>query len=284
MTYLKLDADRLLGIVDGLNRIAAAELDPDEVAEAVARVACVAAQADGASVEIDTPDLQKLIVSGHVEGAESRHSIALVHGIDLGTLSVTRAGTEPFAPEDIEAVRLVAQGAAPHIAHAIDYINVSYESRVDQLTGLGNRLAFEERLGWELSRASRYEEPISLVVFDIDNFGRLNDRFGPEECDQILVDVAGVLSQTRAADSAFRTGGDEFAVIMPNTTAEGAEIAAIRMGWVVANLRDDDAGLTISSGVAEADIPDPRIFFATAGSALRDAMAATQVRPAAVSA
>lgn len=108
-----------------------------------------------------------------------------------------------------------------------------------------------------------------------DAFGKLNDRYGPDVCDRILVDVAGVLAQSRAADSSFRIGGDEFAVIMPNTTREGAEIAAIRLGWAIANLREDDTAVTVSAGVTQADIPDPRVFFADAETALREVKSAT---------
>ncbi len=270
MTYLQLDAERLLGIVDGLNRVVGTSLDPEEVAEAAARVAQVVTGADGASVEIDTSDMQKLVTSGVMEGARSRLSVPLFHGTELGELTVAKTETDGFQESDMEALRLVASGIAAQVSHSLEYSNVSYESRVDALTGLGNRLAFEERLGWELSRASRYEEPISLVVFDIDEFGRLNDRFGPEVCDQILADVAGVFGQARAADSVFRIGGDEFAIIMPNTAREGAEIAAIRLGWAVANLRENDSAITVSSGVAQADIPDPRVFFADAEAAQRE--------------
>jgi diguanylate cyclase (GGDEF)-like protein len=107
-------------------------------------------------------------------------------------------------------------------------------------------------------------------VFDIDNFGGLNDRYGVEECDRMLVEIAATLSQGRAADSFFRIGDDEFATIMPNTSKEGAEIAAIRLGWSVAKLREDDCDLTVSAGVAQAEVPDPRVFFAEAEAALRE--------------
>lgn len=275
MTYLDLNAERLLGIVDGLNRIVSTSLDPEDVADTAARVARVVAGADGASLEIDTPDAQKMLVSGVMEGAGSKISVPLEYGAKIGTLTVAKTGNDGFTDADQEALKLLAEGIAAHMTHALLYTSVEFESRVDQLTGLGNKLAFEERLGWELSRASRYEEPISLAIFDIDDFGRLNDRFGPEACDEILVEITQMLSQGRAADSFFRVGGDSFAVIMPNTNREGAEIAAIRMSWAIANLREDDLAVTVTAGVTQADIPDPRVFFAAAETALRDARAAS---------
>jgi diguanylate cyclase (GGDEF)-like protein len=270
MTYLRLDSDRLLSIVDGLNAVAAASLDPDDVAEVAAKVAKVVTCADGASIEINTPDVQKMVVHGVMDGASSRHSVVLKHDVEIGVLTVAKSQTDGFTEPDFEALRLVAEGIGAHVSHALAYASVAFESRVDQLTGLGNRLAFDERLGWELSRATRYDEPISLVVFDVDDFGRMNDRYGPETCDEILAEIGHVLGQARAADSTFRIGGDEFAVIMPNTSREGAEIAAIRLGWAIANLRDDDSAVTVSAGVSQADIPDPRMFFADAEAALRE--------------
>jgi diguanylate cyclase (GGDEF)-like protein len=270
MTYLRLGADRLLSIVDGLNAVAVSSLDPDEAAEIAAKVAKVVTDADGASLEINTPEVQKMVVHGVMDGASSRFSVVLKHDVEIGELTVAKSQTDGFSDADFEALRLVAEGIGAHISHALAYASVAFESRVDQLTGLGNRLAFDERLGWELSRATRYEEPISLVVFDIDDFARMNDRYGLESCDEIIAEIGHVLGQARAADSTFRIGGDEFAVIMPNTTREGAEIAAIRLGWAIANLREDDSAVTVSAGVSQAEIPDPRVFFADAEAALRE--------------
>jgi diguanylate cyclase (GGDEF)-like protein len=101
------------------------------------------------------------------------------------------------------------------------YRNLAY---LDYLTGLRNRRYFEERLTQELSRATRAGTPCSVVLLDIDDFKRINDELGHPAGDTVLRAVGELLlGNQRTMDVACRIGGDELAVILPNTTAEGAE-------------------------------------------------------------
>ena len=97
-------------------------------------------------------------------------------------------------------------------------------ARKDPLTALGNRRAFEEALEAELARAERNESPVSVILGDLDNFKQLNDEHGHGAGDECLRRVAETLEYTaRTGDGCYRWGGDEFVVLLPDTSAEEAE-------------------------------------------------------------
>ncbi len=114
----------------------------------------------------------------------------------------------------------------------------------DELTSLFNRRHFEERANRDIEVARRAGRPFGLVIVDIDHFKSVNDRFGHPTGDRVLVAVARVLSeQARAADLVARIGGEEFAVAMPDTTADDAVHAAERMRAAIEALEDLAPGL-----------------------------------------
>lgn len=93
----------------------------------------------------------------------------------------------------------------------------------DYLTSLTNRFSFEQRLGSEIARVERFKEPLSLIVLDLDNFKLINDRHGHPTGDEVLINVGKVLlSNVRQIDVASRWGGDEFALLLPNTSLDQA--------------------------------------------------------------
>lgn len=125
-------------------------------------------------------------------------------------------------------------------------------SRTDPLTGLANRRAFDERLRIEIARAGRHGQPLSVVVVDVDDFKRVNDTWGHEKGDEVLVWVARFLqSQLRLTDIACRIGGDEFVVILPATARDGAEALVGRLRGTLGELRATSAHpVNMSFGVA----------------------------------
>ncbi|MBI5378615.1 MAG: sigma 54-interacting transcriptional regulator [Nitrospirae bacterium] len=125
----------------------------------------------------------------------------------------------------------------------------------DSLTGLFNRRYFEESLQREVQRSNRYERPLSLVFCDIDDFKAVNDRYGHPYGDTVLQAIAGLLEKnTRSSDLVCRYGGEEFALLLPETGKAGALVAAEKLRKVVerAPIGDGESsvGLTLSFGVA----------------------------------
>lgn len=114
-------------------------------------------------------------------------------------------------------------------------------SRTDSLTGLYNHATFYERLNEELSRARRYETPLSIVFIDLDNFKSVNDTRGHQFGDYLLVKCAEWLrAELRETDVVCRYGGDEFAVILPETTGAdaGRMMARLARGFKEFGVRD----------------------------------------------
>jgi diguanylate cyclase (GGDEF)-like protein len=115
----------------------------------------------------------------------------------------------------------------------------------DGLTDLPNHRAFEDELEQAAAAASRTQDPLALALLDLDHFKLINDRHGHPQGDAILRRVAAILRNGRAADRAFRIGGDEFALLMPNTDEPGAQILVKRLSRA---LGEADAAASI--GVA----------------------------------
>ena len=126
-------------------------------------------------------------------------------------------------------------------------------ARVDELTGLPNRRAFSEALVVEIARARRFGSPLALVIGDLDDFKGINDTHGHPAGDACLVAVAEALRGTlRQYDTCFRWGGDEFALLLPETTAVDAEQVVWRLAAAVGACRDAaGAPLRITCAPAE---------------------------------
>ena len=149
---------------------------------------------------------------------------------------------------------------AAKLEEARTYLRTAYEqaredSLIDPLTRLGNHRAFQEELDRQLATASRYGGSVSLVIVDLDSFKKVNDTMGHAAGDKLLRSVAALISsRLRRSDRAFRTGGDEFAIIMPQTPADGASIPISRL--LAAALGDATPGeravpFSFSAGIAD---------------------------------
>jgi len=129
---------------------------------------------------------------------------------------------------------------------------VLQQAMTDGLTGLANRRALDAALARALAVAARSGQPFALVMVDLDHFKAINDRFGHGAGDTVLTGFAGRLrSGLRAQDLAFRYGGEEFCVLLPNTDADGAAVMARRLhGQVALAAHDGMPAQTSSLGVA----------------------------------
>jgi diguanylate cyclase (GGDEF)-like protein len=186
----------------------------------------------------------------------------------VGVLKVYAPAAHHFDEDDVETLELLSELIAAHLSHANLYEAESRDSRRDALTGLPNRRAFHERLPIELARASRSGHPLALVLLDLDGFKAVNDRLGHPAGDEVLRAVARILDQSRAADDCFRIGGDEFAILMPETEAIHARTAAERVAGQIRSAGLGDGKIGASYGIAASTNRDSDILFAAADRVL----------------
>ncbi|HET6347323.1 MAG TPA: diguanylate cyclase [Myxococcota bacterium] len=164
--------------------------------------------------------------------------------------------SKPFNPLELQA----RVASMLRIKSLQDKINVKRQelealSVTDELTGLLNHRAMQQRLRDEFARAQRYNEPLSVVMLDVDHFKRINDTHGHQCGDRVLEKLGKVLAKSvRDIDIVARYGGDEFLVILPQTHFSGSLTVADRI-WRAASLesvttKKEVIQLTISVGVS----------------------------------
>jgi two-component system cell cycle response regulator len=193
----------------------------------------------------------------------------------IGFMSVfSRSAAHAFSDGDRRALEDLADRAGPAIDNARRFREARQLADLDALTGLHNRRYFHETLGREVARAQRYGRRLALVVFDLDDFKAINDQIGHLAGDAVLAEVAErVRSVVRSADIACRVGGDEFGIILPESTLADAEQLSRRMQQAVGARPIADVGtLGLSAGAAELQTTDDReSFFKRADDALYQA-------------
>lgn len=147
-------------------------------------------------------------------------------------------------------------------------------ARTDVLTGIANRAAYDERIGEEIERRRRFRSPVSLLVWDVDHFKKINDEYGHRSGDAVLREVARTLAaRKRATDHLARYGGEEFVMLLVGTpAAEAARVAnALRetVGGLKFGFRGTPLRVTVSCGLTElTDDDDPQSVFERADAAL----------------
>jgi len=173
-----------------------------------------------------------------------------VDGEIIGVIEAINKIKGDFIPFDLTILQYISTQAAIAIKNA-DLYNMATR---DGMTKLFLHKYFKERLIEEGARASRYSHPLSLVMFDIDHFKSFNDTYGHQAGDHILKNVAEIIQHNcRDMDIACRYGGEEFTVILPETTMEEAYIFAERVRKAIEKLMipygDHELQVTISGGI-----------------------------------
>lgn len=167
-------------------------------------------------------------------------------GGPVGVLAVWAREAGGLREEGLRWLEGVSGVAAAQLRNAERYGELRAEAEFDELTGLLNRRAFDNRFAVESARYERYRRPLSLLLVDLDHFKDVNDRFGHEAGDRALAAVAREISATvRGADVAARVGGEEFGVLVPETRVREAAEVAERVRAGVARLDFRHAGATI---------------------------------------
>jgi diguanylate cyclase (GGDEF)-like protein len=194
------------------------------------------------------------------EGAEDgpiRAALAvplLSEGEQLGYLTAySRSGRASFGESSSAELEDLALRAGPAIENARRFREARQLADLDALTGLHNRRYFHETLQREVARAHRYSRNLALVVFDLDDFKAINDRIGHLAGDGVLAEAAQrVRDVVRTADVACRVGGDEFAVILPESSVTDADQLYKRLSQAISARSVGQAGrLHLSAGVTE---------------------------------
>jgi diguanylate cyclase (GGDEF)-like protein len=251
-----------------------------------------------ATLGLTTEEAQRQAIAGPPGGAEARSislvyqyptelvsndgSTGLIHsGLavpiqtengSIGFIAVfSRSRSHSWDDDEVRELEELALRAGPAIENAKRFREARQLADLDALTGLHNRRYFHETLSREVARAQRYDRQLALVVLDLDDFKAINDRIGHLTGDAVIAESAErVRDVVRTADIACRVGGDEFAVILPESTLADADQLYRRLQAALSARPIGQAGrLSFSAGVAELKPEDdPTTFFERADEAL----------------
>jgi diguanylate cyclase (GGDEF)-like protein len=177
----------------------------------------------------------------------------------VGVVSIARHG-KGFDETEYELFSYLTGQAAVSIENVDLHEIVQMQAVTDELTGLFNLRHFHHTLDGEIERSRRFGIEVGLAMLDIDDFKRINDTFGHQQGDLVLLEVGRVLrSLSRDIDEPARYGGEEMAVILPQTDLHGAELLAERMRHAIEELRinrlDGDGVLRVTASFGVASLP-----------------------------
>lgn len=170
----------------------------------------------------------------------------------IGTVTLVRSVSEPFDERGVSLLQLLVGQMGVAVQNARDYREKLEQAIRDPLTGLYNRRFFLETLEKEVQRASRYGSEASIVLFDVDDFKQINDTYGHPTGDDVLRRIATIATeQIRPVDSFARIGGEEFALLMPETPQMEALLVAERLRTTIAREAIlEGRRVTVSGGLA----------------------------------
>jgi len=176
----------------------------------------------------------------------------IVNNEVIGSLVVASRRPNAYSSKDVKLLGELASLIAMPIENSRLYARAEQMARNDGLTGLLNRRAMDELVASEVKRHSRYGGVFSLIILDLDSFKAYNDNFGHPAGDEILKRVGNIIKfSIRNTDQAFRYGGDEFAILLPQTDSADAARAAERLRNNIATVSDPGfIPITASMGIA----------------------------------
>jgi diguanylate cyclase (GGDEF)-like protein len=224
-------------------------------------------------------DPRVLNVPGTPVEPEALITVPLIaRGALKGALNIYRIGEEAvFYEHEFELAKWFGDAAALAIDNAQVKERLEHLAQTDSLTGLYNHRFFHERLRAELTRASRSHDSVAVLMFDLDDFKRVNDVYGHGAGDHLLLQISRLALETvRGSDVVCRVGGEEFGVIMPSCDAGDALGLAARLTERLKEVEFDPAGhVTVSIGISQGPqhAMNPRELIACAEAAMMTAKA-----------
>jgi diguanylate cyclase (GGDEF)-like protein len=232
----------------------AATHDPDALLPVIVESAVGATGAVGARLVSDGAERVR---AGRPEDGGPPLSVSLSTGSDhVGSLLIYPYVDRPFNEDEGRLAHWLAAQASIALENARLHRAVEQQAITDDLTGLANRRRFSESLGLEVSRAERFGGTLALVLADLDDFKRVNDLYGHQVGDEVLRRFADLMRESvREFDLAVRHGGEEFAVLLPETDMDGGVRLAERLSEALRAARfvsrgGEEFAVTSSFGVA----------------------------------
>jgi diguanylate cyclase (GGDEF)-like protein len=187
------------------------------------------------------------------QGVQSIVFLPLMVGTEaIGGMCVASRRPNAYSQSQVQLLSQLASRIAMSIENSRLYAQAEQRARIDELTGLWNRRHLMERIQVEIGRHSRYGGAFSLVILDLDSFKAFNDTYGHIEGDRLLKQLGLVLKgAVRDADEAFRYGGDEFAILLPQTSIKDAHEVAERVRHrITSEIKTGSVSVTASLGLA----------------------------------
>jgi diguanylate cyclase (GGDEF)-like protein/putative nucleotidyltransferase with HDIG domain len=176
----------------------------------------------------------------------------IAKGRVIGSFIVASKTPNAYTQRHIKLLEQLAAQIAMPLENSQLYAKAEKKARIDELTGLYNRRSLDEMIDTEISRHSRYGGAFSLAILDLDSFKSFNDTYGHLAGDTLLEEIGhSIKSAIRNADYAFRYGGDEFAILLPQTTIDAAIQVVERVRNKIAeSIHSDKIPITASIGLA----------------------------------
>jgi diguanylate cyclase (GGDEF)-like protein len=229
---------------------------------------------DGAVIDTDALQEGAFTLLRHLRARSSRRYLPILFWSSRGMIEdrvkALVAGADDWVHASIDAQELIARimhglSLRARIDGLLSETERLYElSLTDGLTQIANHRYFQDRLRDEFRRAQRYDDPLALILLDLDHFKDINDRFGHPTGDQVLKEVADAIRRSvRETDFVARYGGEEFAVVLPKTQLAGALTVAERVWHEVARLKLGPApGFQLTASLGLSGYPSRQVVSA----------------------